>query len=258
MRIIVSFRFIIIVFFASLSACTPTSYVYVKKYQSPKPQISKVLIMIESLAIKDDIVGYWNFSEEKNLQLQDQLYSLAVQALKGKNYSIDEAFLKSSGLITDRNFLVDHYVNGKKLTRPIAPPYILRSVGLDDSNIQGLEVLLAELNRPTSRVMNDLRSYIKNNFQEQMQGIEVPKNTAILILQVYKPRLTGFAEFGFSPMNNDAFLQLSMASKAITQAYFLHHDTGDLIWSNKTGLLTAKNNEKFFLQLPAVKLVPKS
>jgi hypothetical protein len=256
-------RITILAFFAFLVSCTPTNYVYVKKFNHVKPKIEQVLIMVEYLDVKDDIKGLWNFEETTNLTKQDELYTFASAVVKSKGYELSPSYLKTSGLIIDRSFLVDHYIQKQKQEMPISPPYIVRSVNLEDSTIRSLEILLAQLNRPMSAAMADLRSFVVNDYSKQTQSLELPKNTALLIIQTYRPRVSLFSnvDIGFSASNfsNSTSIGLGGGGQRPTSyAYFIHADTGDLLWSNKTGLITEGNQQKFFTQLPLMKTLVNS
>jgi len=245
---------IFLIFFCLLSGCAPTNYVYVKKFSHNVPTIGNVMIVVEYLDIKNDIKGYWNFEETTNLQNQDVLYEIASNMLLIKGYTLADMSLKTSGLIIDRSFLVDHFINKQKQEVAIAPPFIVRSIDLDDENIQGLESLLAELNQPMSAVMSDLRGYVKNNYLQQMQALDMPSDTVILIIQSYKPRVSPFANMGItfasSTSGTGTYVDVNRRVLATTYAYLLHKGTGDLLWSNKTTVINSKNQEKFFAQVP--------
>ena len=246
-------RILSLICFLILSACAPTNYVYVKKFTEPRPVIENVIVMIEYLDIKQGFGQYWKFNEDANLFQQDYLYDVSVAMLETKGYHVSPRYLKTSGLILDRNFRVKHYVNKNAMPELITPPYIIRSFDIDDDNIHALENLLAALNRPMSAVMSDLRGYVVNNYKQQMQAIDLPSNTGILIIQSYKPKSYPFGEFdvgigGSSFDTSVAFSNHSMP--ASTYAYFLHKSSGDLLWSNKTFLITNKNQQQFFFDLP--------
>ncbi len=248
-------NFLLILFsIVFLQACAPTNYVYVKKKNPDTHKINQVMIMVEYLSIKDDLKGFWNFDENSNLANQDKLYEIAASMLQLKDYSLSDSVLKSSGLIIDRGYLVDHLIDKKRQPQPIEPPYILRSINLDNTTIQGLEELLLELNTPVSNVMSDMRSFVKNNFVKQTRTLGLPSDTAILIIQTYKPRVSIFADIQVdlvsSASGNGAFVNLNGRSRPTTYAYMIHVGTGDLLWSNKTTLITDKNHEKFFFELP--------
>ncbi|MBL4772673.1 MAG: hypothetical protein JKX98_03450 [Alcanivoracaceae bacterium] len=249
-------RIIIIGIVFIITGCAPTSYVYVKaNYEEKQITINKVLIMVEYLDIKDDFTGLWNFDEDINIVKQDELFDIASQMLISKGYEIADMSLKTSGFIIARNFLAEHYINRELQPHVIAPPYIVRSVNLDNANIQGLEVLLAELNRPISPVMSDLRSYITNNYKEQMAAINISNDTAILIIQSYKPRVSAFAniDIGFSSSSYGNSSYIGFGGNRLrpsSYAYFIHKGTGDVIWSNKTSLIQVKSQENFFHELP--------
>ncbi len=212
------------------------------------------MIMIEYLAIKDDLKGLWNFEEYSNLDNQDKLHNIAAKMLKAKGYNLANMALKSSGLIIDRGYLVDHLIGKKKQSVPIEPPYILRSINLENATIQGLESLLFELNAPISAVMSDMRSFVKNNFIRETQALNMTDDTAILIIQSYKPRVSIFADMQLdlvtSSSGGGAYVNLNNRIRPTTYAYLIHVGTGDLLWSNNTTLITDKNQEKFFFQLP--------
>ena len=256
MRIILKNTFIIVLTLLVLASCAPTSHVYIKaNYDSDRPIIKNVLIMVEYLDIKDDFKGLWNFEEDINLFQQDELFNIASQMLLDKGYEVADSSLKTSGLIIARSFLAEHYINKQQQAYPISPPYIVRSVNLDDASIQGLEMLLAELNRPVSPAMSDLRAYISNNFTQQMSNINLASDTAILIIQAYKPRASVFANidigFSASSFGNSSYVGFGGNKQRPTSyAYFIHRGTGDLIWSNKTSIIKATTQEKFFSELP--------
>lgn len=236
-----------------LSGCVPTNHVYVKKISS-QPQIKQVLVMVEYLDIKDDIKGFWDFEETRNLEQQDKLYEISSKMVGSKGYKNTDMSLKSSGLIINRSFFVDHLIGKDMQKKAIGPPYILRSINLSNENIQGLEILLAELNVPMSSVMSDMRSYVKNNYSKEIQALDLPSDTAILIIQSYKPRVSIFVNMQVdlvgSPSNSRAFVDMNNHIRPTTYAYFIHSGTGDLLWSNKTTLITDKNQQKFFNELP--------
>lgn len=240
--------------FLALSACAPINYVYVKKLTDTSLVIDNVIIMVEYLDVKQSFGQYWKFDELANLIQQDYLYQIAVTILEEKGYQISSSFLKTSGLITDRNFRVKHYVRKKAMPELITPPFIIRSVNLNDENIRSLENLLAALNRPMSAVMAELRGYVVNNYQQQMKDIEIPENTGLLILQTYKPRYNIFADVdvGYTGGLFDSSVAIGSRSlsSATTYGYFLYKGTGELLWSNKISLINDKTQEKFFLDLP--------
>lgn len=247
-------RILSLLSFLLLCACAPTNYVYVKKFRDKTPKIENVIIMVEYLDIKQGFGQYWKFNEAANLFQQDYLYDVSVARLEAKGYKVSPKFLKTSGLIVDRSFRVKHFVNKKVMPELITPPFIIRSFDIDDDTIHGLEYLLAALNRPMSAVMSDLRAYVVNNYLQQMQAIDLPENTGILIIQSYKPKSYPFADFdvgiGGSSFNSSVGIS-HYAMPATTRAYFLHKGTGDLIWSNQTALINDKNQQQFFFELPS-------
>lgn len=243
-----------------LTACAPTSHVYVKNnFKEFIPKISKVLIVVESLKIKQSNRGVWIFDEEANLAIQDEIYDIASHMLQNKGYELANMSLKTSGLIVDRNFHVEHYINGEMQNHMISAPYIIRSVNFDDENIQAIESLLSQLNRPISPVMQDMRSYIDNNFRQQVSAINIDSDVAILVLQSYLPRESKFANFdigiSFASAGNSAFIDMGRpVARATSHAYLIHKATGDLLWSNKTSVINAKTQEKFFTELPIAEI----
>jgi len=236
-----------------LTACAPTSYVYLKPDGLNINKIDEVIIMVEYLSTKEGFDTYWDFDENLNLLKQDELFSISTQMLNDKGFNVSNSSLKTSGLITDRSFYLDHYLNKKKQDRLISPPYIIRSVGLEDNDIQGLEWLLAELNAPMSNVMEDYRSHIKNNFKTQTGNLSFSDNTALLIIHVYQPRksLLSNIEFGVNASNWDTHVGFgTYQPKSKSVAYLIHTGSGDVLWSNKTSIINHKNQQKFFAELP--------
>ena len=237
----------------ALSACAPTSYVYVKSNGIKPSKIDNVIIMVEYLSIKEGFDSHWDFDENTNIENQDQLYDLASHVLTEKGYVVSEKSLKTSGLVMDRGFNLDHFLNKKKQEQLISPPYIVRSVNLEDDNIQALEYLLAELNTPISQVMSDYRSHVKNNYMPQTSQLQLPENSTILVIQVYKPRkpILSSIDFGVNFSNSDSHVGFgSNQPKATSNAYLIHVGSGDVLWSNKIALITNRNNQKFFAELP--------
>lgn len=235
-----------------LNACAPTSYVYLKP-NMPVVDIEQVTVMVEYLNIKEGFDTHWNFDENVNLNQQDALYDMAVGMLQKKGYRVSDKSLKTSGFIMDRSFLVDHFLNKKKQSQLLSAPYIVRSVNLDDATIQGFEMLLAELNSPMSAVMSDLRSYVKNNYAQQLNAINIEPNSAVLIIKVYKPRQVMLPNIGFGVSTSmwDSSVNFnSETPRPESEAYLIHKDSGEVLWSNKTSLLTVKNQAKFFADLP--------
>jgi hypothetical protein len=246
-------RILYLTYFLFLGACAPTNYVYVKKFGDKIPTIENVIIVVEYLDIKQGFGQYWKFDEAANLIQQNYLFETSAKMLEGKGYHVSPSFLKTSGLILDRNFRVKHYLGKQVMPELITPPYIIRSFNINDDNIHALEYLLAGLNRPMSAVMSDLRGYVVNNYIQEIQGIDLPENTGIFIIQSYKPKSYPFGEFnvGIGGSSFDTSVGIrSDALPATTHAYFLHKGTGDLLWSNKISLINNKNQEKFFMDLP--------
>jgi hypothetical protein len=249
-------RLLIITFILlTLAACAPTNYVYTKQLNADRHEIKNVFIMIEYLDAKNDIKGFWNFDEEINLNNQNELYDIVSQMLISKGYNLSNKTLKTSGLIMARDFYMDHYVNDQLQKEVISPPYIVRSVNLEDENIQSLEVLLAELNRPISNVMADYRGFIQGNYKNQTALIDLPNDTAILLIQSYKPRVNLFENVSvfYSVTSSSGGSSVGFGRngpKASSMAYLIHVGTGDLLWSNKTSLIKLSNHEKFFNELP--------
>lgn len=249
-------KIILIFLIVLLQACAPTSYVYVKsQHNNNNSVINKVVIIVESLSLKDDLRGYWNFDEDINLSNQDELLLMAQQALLARNYKVAHKQLLSSGLIMHRDFLADHYLQGKKQDEPISAPYILRSINLLDEEIIVYEDLLAELNRPISPAMKDLRSFVVNNYKAQTAKMGLTDDTAILLIQSYQPKASLFSnvDIGISTSSsgNGGFVGFGGNNPRPTSyAYLIHVRTGDLLWSNKTTLIKANNWQKFFNELP--------
>lgn len=238
-----------------LSGCASVNPVYISKTFDKTNQLNQVLIMIEYLELKDDTRNYWNFDEEANIKQQDLLYQIAHQMLLEKGYEVSSSSLKTSGLVVARDYYVDHYINKKPKPQPIAPPYIIRSIDLNDDHIYALESLLATLTEPVSSVMSDYRAFIKNNYKEQTQNIDISDDIAILVVQSYRPRTTVFSNvdvgFSFSNGGNGAFAGIGGRQQfAKTSAYFIHKGSGDVIWANHTDLIRVKSQQKFFSQLP--------
>jgi len=240
-----------------LSACAPTSYVYLKADAVNSNKIDKVLIMIEYLSLKQGFDEHWDFDENIHLKNQDELFDLAAQMLLEKGYVVSEKSLKTSGLVMNREFYLDHYLNNKKQEQLISPPYIVRSINLQDDTIQAIEYLLAEINAPISRVMADYRSHVKNNYKAQTDNLNLSEKSAILVLQVYQPRksLLTHIELGFGHSNFGSNVGFgSYQPNPTSEAYLIHIDSGDVLWSNKTTLITDRNQQKFFAELPNVLL----
>jgi len=249
-------RLLIIVFLLFiLKACAPTNYVYIKQINADIHKIKNVFIMIEYLDAKNDVKGFWNFDEDINLSNQDALYDIASQMLINKGYLLSDKILKTSGLVIARDFYMDHYVNKQLQNEVIAPPYIVRSVNLEDQNIVELEYLLAELNRPMSTVMADYRGFVNNNYKPQTTSTGLPNDSAILLIQSYKPRVSLFdnVTVNYSVTSSDGGGAIGIGRhgpQASSHAYLIHVGSGDLIWSNKTSLIKLSNQEKFFNELP--------
>jgi len=245
---------VIVIVILLLSSCAPINHEYIKKFNlEPSPQINTVMVMVEYLSLKEDISGYWNFYEDSNMLNQDYLHKVGNDMLQSKGYKLADKYLKTSGLIIDRKFYADHYLNKTKQDRPISPPYIVRSLNLDEVTIQGLESLLIELNKPVSTVMSDYKSYIVNDFYQIVENIKLPQYSAILIIQSYHPKISPFLNFEVGITSSfDGFMDFSGHNiRPTTYAYFIHLDTGDLLWSNKINEITLAKQEKFFLGLPS-------
>jgi len=239
-----------------LSACAPTNYTYIKKnYDLGNYKISEVLVAVEYLNLKETLTGSWIFNENTNLSNQDRIYGIVVEMLENKGYTIANQSLKTSGLILNRNILAKHYYNEKLQELPISPPFIIRSIDIDEATIQGLEVLLAEINKPVSHVMSDYKSFINNNFKPQMQSINIDDNVAILLIQSFKPKNTIFSSFdvgfGVSSSSSAVFASTdNVTYKPTSYAYLIHKGTGELLWSNKISEIKSKNQLKFFEKFP--------
>ena len=236
-----------------LSACAPTNYVYVKPNGVDVHKIDEVVVMVEYLNVKEGFDSYWDFNENINLENQDELYNMAVQILTEKGYGVSDKSLKTSGIVVDRNFVLDHFLDKKKQKQLIAPPYIVRSVNLQDENIQGFEFLLAELNSPMSAVMADLRTYVNNNYKQQMDSIDLNPQSAVLVIQVYKPRKAMLPNIEFAVTSSvwDTHVDFgSIQPASISAAYLIHNGSGDVLWSNKSSYINTKKPQKFFAELP--------
>ena len=246
--------FLILLSSLLISACTPSNSVYVRKdILDENHKISEILIVVEYLNMKENLDGSFTFSEDVNLINQDEIYNLISGVLKDKGYPVSSAYLKSSGFIMDRSVVVRHYYNGKKENKMISPPFILRSFNLDESVIQGLEILMYELNKPVSRVLEDYRANIYNNYLEVMPMIDLPDDTAILLVESYRPKnaFLGSFDVGFGVGNSGASMGLyNRPYKPKTEVFFIHKGSGDLLWSNQTSLLGEENKEKFFQTFP--------
>ncbi len=244
-----------VLFLLMMVGCASVNPVYVNKNHDMNLEVSQVMIMVEYLELKDDVIRYWNFNEDTNIEQQDLLYDVAENMLREKGYHVITDSLKTSGLVVARDFYVDHYVDNKRQDDAIVPPYIIRSIGLDDNNINTLESLLAELTQPITPVLSDYRTFIKNNYKEQTQAIDVSDDTAILVIHSYRPRVSFFSNidvgFGVSNSGNGAFAGVSnQQPTAKTSAYLIHKGSGEVIWANQTSLIKPKTQHKFFSQLP--------
>lgn len=239
-----------------LSACAPTNYVFVKpNYQQDNYNISEVLIAIEHLSLKESFTGALSFNENVNLSNQDRLHEMAAEMLQNKGYVVADSSLKTSGFIVNRDMRVKHYYQEKIQALPISPPFIIRSVELDEATIQGLEILLAEINKPVSRVMADYKSFINNNFSAQMPALNISDDTAILMIQSYKPKnsIAGSFDVGFGVSSSSGGVYASTNNVALrpsSYAFLIHKGTGDLLWSNKISEIKPENQIDFFMELP--------
>lgn len=246
--------FLILLSSLLISACTPSNSVYVRKdILDENHKISEILIVVEYLNMKENTDGSFTFSEDVNLINQDEIYNLVSDVLEGKGYPVSSAYLKSSGFIMDRSVVVRHYYNGEKKDQMISPPFILRSFNLNESIVQGLEILMYELNKPMSRVLKDYRASIYNNYLEVMPMIDLPDDTAILLVESYRPKnvFLGSFDVGFGVGNSSVSMGLhNRPYKPKTEVNFIHKGSGDLLWSNQTSLLGEENKEKFFQTFP--------
>lgn len=236
-----------------LASCTPTDYQFVRKNYDPGMyNISEVIIMVEFLDLKSQFNGSWSFDENRHLYNQDKLYNLTSTILKEKGYNVSDKMLKTSGIVMSRDVVAKHYFNGERQQYRISPPFIVRSTKLSNSDIQGLEELLAEIDMPVSPVMSDYKSYIKNNYIMQMPMISSEDNTAIMIIQSYQQKNLFPADWdiGFGVASSSLEFGFDSEMTQSASAYFIHKGTGDLIWSNKTNAIRENNLQEFFLMLP--------
>ncbi len=249
-------QILILLLITILQACTSTSYVYVKpNLEKSVINISRVVIMVEYLNLYKDLHGYQNFDENINMLKQEELLESTREELLAKGYSISAKQLLTSGLIMDREFRVDHFVDGVEQGSPILAPYIIRSIDLLDDEIVAYESLLAELNAPISLNMSELRSYIINNFIKQTEQLKLPNDTAVLVIQSFHPRASLFSsiDIGFSTgtFGHDDFIRYNNnRPRPVTWGYFLHVGSGDVLWSNRINLINHKNQQKFFNGIP--------
>lgn len=246
-------KLLLIILALLLTGCASTNYQYTRPDYSPdKYKISQVVIMIEYLALKNHINSSWSFDENKHLLNQDRLYEFASEVLLEKGYAVSDSSLKTSGLVTDRNMQVKHYLNRKRLPHFISPPFIVRSVNITNSGIQALEELLAEIDSPVSPVLSDYKSYIRNNYRPQMSGVELTGDTAILLIQSYQQKslLSDNWQIGFGVSTPTVGLGFETQMNQNASAYLIHTGSGDLLWSNTTHSIRQRNYQEFFSLLP--------
>ena len=238
-----------------LLSCTSLQRVYVKPFDPKTPPVKRVFVMIEYLRLYDDLKGYWNFDETKNLFKQDEYDAVIRKMLLEKGYEVSPKSLKTSGLIMERTFFADHFINKHTQKSPISPPYIIRSIDLDDTIIQSLESLLLELNQPISSVLSDYQSHIYNNFKSVTDSVNLIQEDALVILSAYEPKVSPFANinldvFASSGANGASINIADNEPRSQFAAYFIHLKTGELLWSNKTSSLSKNYQQQFFMQFP--------
>ena len=252
--------------FTLLSSCA-TKNAYVKQdFSEGKPQIEHVLLLVDFTSLKDDIGKVWDFDEDYNIKQQDRIYSQLSQILQDKGFGVLPQSLKSSGLLLNPDLAVEHYKQKELQQSLISPPFIIRSVELNDEELNNLTNLIYLLNGTVSpKVANRINKYrfATENAANLLSHIDLPEKTAILVLTVNRPKVSAMKNIGIGLLSAAAMASASGGTYVgvstlhgipSTFGYFLDASSGQLLWTNYAGSTSFKNSKNSFIKdIPAAK-----
>ncbi len=246
-----------------LHACTPKQFYVKKEFNGKKPVIEKVFIAVEFASLKDDVGKLWDFDEEYNLNYQDKIYQGAKTALEAKGYHVLPSYLKTSGLMIDRNYEAEHYKNKKLQEKLISPPFIIRSTDLTDTDIDVLIDIHYELyNTISPSIAAKTHDYQHNSHQSKkiLSPLTLADNTAILIVSANKPRVSAIKNIGIGLLSaglvagatSGAYIGVTtLHGIPTTNSYLIHKGSGELLWSNFSGAVNiSPKTTSFFSTIP--------
>jgi hypothetical protein len=247
-----------------LSSCA-TKNAYVKQdFSEGKPKIEHVLLLIDFTSLKDDIGKIWDFDEDYNIKQQDSIHTHLSQLLVDKGYDVLPKNLKTSGLLLDPNLAVEHYKNKSLQQSLISAPFIVRSVELNDNELNQLTDLFYLLNGTVSpKVANHIYKYrfATEDAAQLLSQVELPENTAVLVITANRPKISAMKNIGIGLLSAGLVLGASGGTYVgistlhgipSTFGYFIDAKTGQLLWTNYAGSTSFKNSKSSFIKdIPA-------
>jgi hypothetical protein len=243
-------KILIIPILLILTSCGYKSHYVKSNYSQSINDIDSVMIFVEYLHLKDDVGELWDFDENRNIKSQNIIFNNSLNMLQSKGYKIADANIKSSGINLDKNLIVEHYIGRELQQAVISPPFIIRTENLNHQSVASLEYLLSELYVSLDPNFVDRgplsQDYLDTmNFKEYLQDIDIPNNTAVLVVQSTQLSTSAVKGIGIGLLfaaaaNSNSSHGHGHVNIGFNQqyqgpavnAYLLHKGTGDLLWAN--------------------------
>ncbi len=250
--------FIIALFILS-SCATKKAYVN-QNFAEGKVQIEHILLLIDYTSLKDDIGKVLDFDEDYNIKQQDRIYDSLSQLLQNKGYGILPKSFKTSGLLFNPDLIVEHYKNKELQANHISPPFIMRSIGLSDNDINQLTNLVYLLNGTVSRkVVDNIHKYrfATEEAARLLATVDIPEKTAVLIITANRPKVSAMKNIGIGLLSAAAMASASggtfvgvstLHGTPSTFGYFVDATSGQLLWTNYAGSTSFKNTKSSFIK----------
>ncbi len=257
-------NFFVIITLFILSSCT-TKKAYVKgDFIDEKPQIEHVLLLLDFTSLRDDVGKIWDFDEDYNIKQQDLIYSNLSHLLQNKGYDVLPMSLKTSGLLIHPDVVVEHYKQKELQLNPISPPYIMRSVGMSDNDLNQITNLFYLLNATVShKVVENIQKFrfASEEAARLLSSVNIPEKTAVLIITVNHPKVSAMKNIGIGLLSaallasasGGTFVGVStLHGTPSTFGYFVDAKSGQLLWTHYTGSTSFKNAKNSFIKdIPA-------
>lgn len=248
--------FIIVLLF-SIVACVP-KFDYVKtKFEHDIPPIENILLVLDYISLKDDVGKIWDYDESYNIKQMDKHYAQIKSLLQAKGYNVLDSSLKASGLLMNSEYQAEHYLNGKLQEELISPPFIIRAIDLDDDDIYNLRTIHNETMVNIGSGIASAKkgfSYGKLQNMENLLKLELPDNTAIVVVNANRPKVSAVKAIGIGVLSvglSGGYVVMSTHGVKSTFGYMLYPKTGDVLWTNYGPSISFSKNSKFFAVMPA-------
>lgn len=239
-----------------LSACGP-KYSYVKtKFANEKPKVENVLLVLDYVSLKDDVGELWDYKEDYNIKHMDKTYNEIKNSLQAKGYNILDTELKASGLLMEDEYQAEHYKGGKLKDDLISPPFMINFENYSDQQINDFRDLNLEVREHLGNgIISEVKTYnygLLPNL-ENLRKMELPKNTAIIVINANRPKISAVKAIGVGVLSaalTGGYLIVSSHGVPSTFGYMIHADTGDILWTNFGSNVKFTPKSTYFKELP--------